>query len=161
MHTIRDLALQGLSIRTIAQQTGIARNTVRKYLRGTPEAAPRPRRGTKLDPFKDQIRRWIHEDRLLNCPTMLERLKAAGYTGSISILKAFVTPLRPPRRGKRPVRRYETTPGEQLQLDWGEFLYEQDGHVQKLYGFTAVLSSSRMRFVCFTKRCDAPTSFGV
>lgn len=157
VHTIRDLALQGLSIRTIAQHTGIARNTVRKYLRGTPEAAPRPRRGTKLDPFKDQIRRWIHEDRLLNCQTMLERLKAAGYTGSISILKAFVTPLRPPRRGKRPVRRYETTPGEQLQLDWGEFLYEQDGHVQKLYGFTAVLSYSRMRFVCFTKRCDAPT----
>lgn len=155
--TIRDLVAQGQSIRAIADATGIARNTVRKYLRGTPEAAPRPRRGSKLDPFKDQIRRWIHEDHLLNCPTMLERLTAQGYTGSRSILKAFVTPLRPPRRGRRPVRRYETTPGDQMQIDWGEFLFEQDGRIQKLYGFTAVLGYSRMRFVCFTKRCDTPT----
>jgi transposase len=155
--TIRDLAAQGQSIRAIAEQTGLARNTVRKYLRGTPEAAPRPRRTSKLTPFTTQIRRWIHEDRLWNCPTMLERLKAQGYTGSLSILKAFVTPLRPPRRGRRPVQRYETKPGEQLQIDWGEFLFEQDGRIQKVYGFTAVLSYSRMRFVCFTKRCDAPT----
>lgn len=155
--TIRDLAAHGQSIRAIAEQTGIARNTVRTYLRGMPEAAPRPRRGSKLDPFKDQIRRWIHEDHLVNCATMFERLTAQGYTGSHSILKAFVTPLRPPRRGRRPVQRYETTPGEQMQIDWGEFLFEQDGTIQKLYGFTAVLSYSRMRFVCFTKRCDAPT----
>lgn len=157
MHTIRDLAAQGRSIRAIADETGIARNTVRKYLRGTPEAAPRPRRDTKLDPFKAQIRRWIHEDRLLNCVTMLERLKTQGYTGSRSILKAFVSPLRPPRRGRRPVRRYETKPGEQMQIDWGEFLFEQDGQIHKLYGFTAVLGYSRMRFVCFTKRCDVAT----
>lgn len=157
VHTIRDLAAQGKSIRAIAEQTGLARNTIRKYLRGTPEAAPRPRRQSKLDPFKEQIRRWVHEDRLLNCETMLERLQPLGYTGSISILKAFVTPLRPPRRGRRPVQRYETKPGDQLQIDWGEFLFERDGKLHKLYGFTAVLSYSRMRFVCFMKRCDTPT----
>ena len=154
VHTIRDLVAQGQSIRAIADQTGLARNTIRKYLRGTPEAAPRPRRTSKLDPFKDQIRRWVQEDRLLNCVTMLDRLQRQGYTGSVSILKAFVRPLRPPRRGQRPVQRYETAPGEQFQLDWGEFLFEQDGRIQKLYGFTAVLGYSRMRFVCFTKRCD-------
>ncbi len=157
VHTIRELAAQGHSIRTIAAETGIARNTVRKYLRGTPEAAPRPRRASKLDPFKAQIRQWITEDRLLNCETMLERLQAQGYRGSISILKDFVQPLRPPRPGRQPVRRYETKPGEQMQIDWGEFLFEQDGQVHKLYGFTAVLSYSRMRFVCFTKRCDTPS----
>ena len=77
VHTIRDLAAQGQSIRAIAEQTGIARNTVRKYLRGLPVAAPRPRRTSKLEPFKERIRRWIHADRLLNCQTMLERLRAA------------------------------------------------------------------------------------
>lgn len=157
VHTIRTLATQGQSIRAIALETGLARNTVRKYLRGMPEAAPRPRRSSKLDPFKAQIRRWITEDRLLNCPTMLERLQAQGYTGSLSILKDFVQPLRPPRPHQRPVRRYETQPGEQCQIDWGEFLYEHDDRIHKLYGFTAVLSYSRMRFVCFTKRCDTPT----
>lgn len=154
VNTIRELVAQGHSIRAIAEQTGIARNTVRKYLRGKPVAAPRPRRQSKLDPFKERIRRWVHEDRLFNCPTMLERLHAEGYTGSMSILKAFVTPLRPPRRGRRPARRYETKPGEQVQIDWGEFLFERDDHTHKLYGFTAVLSYSRMRFVCFVKRCD-------
>ncbi|MBK9714635.1 MAG: transposase [Kouleothrix sp.] len=154
MQTIRELAAQGKSIRTIVAETGIARNTVRKYLRGTPVAAPRPRRTSKPDPFKDQIRRWISEDHLLNCQTMLERLEAQGYTGSISILKDFVQPLRPARPGRQPVRRYETKPGEQMQVDWGEFVFEQDGQIRKLYGFTAVLSYSRMRFVCFSKRCD-------
>lgn len=154
MHTIRELAAQGLSIRAIATQTGIARNTIRKYLRGTPEAAPRPIRDSKLGPFKDQIRQWIIEDHLLNCETMLERLRPLGYTGSHSILKAFVQPLRPPQPRCRPLRRYETKPGEQAQIDWGEFLYEQDSRLHKLYGFTAVLSYSRMRFVSFTKRCD-------
>jgi transposase len=157
VHTIRELAAQGKSIRTIVAETGIARNTVRKYLRGTPQAAPRPRRECKLDPFKDQIRTWITEDHLLNCETMLERLREQGYRGSISILKDFVQPLRPPRRTRQPVRRYETKPGEQMQLDWGEFLFEQEGQIRKLYGFTAVLSYSRMRFVCFTKRCDTPS----
>lgn len=44
-----------------------------------------------------------------------------------------------------------------MQIDWGEFLFERDGRVQKLYGFTAVLGYSRMRFICFLKRCDAPS----
>src|SRR2546423_8192016 len=96
MHTIRELATQGLSIRSIADQTGIARNTIRKYLRGRPEAAPRPQHSSKLDPFKDQIRAWVADDHLLNCETMLERLRPLGYTGSIHILKAFVQTLSPP-----------------------------------------------------------------
>lgn len=35
--------------------------------------------------------------------------------------------------------------------------YERDGVLHKLYGFTAILSYSRMRFVTFVKRCDTPT----
>jgi hypothetical protein len=55
------------------------------------------------------------------------------------------------------VRRYETAPGEQLQFDWGEFRYDQGGSYHKVFGFTAVLSYSRMRFVVFAKRCDVAT----
>ena len=157
VHTIHELAAQGKSIHTIATTLGLARNTVRKYLRGAPPPKARPPRPSKLDPYKEQIRRWITEDHLYNCDTMLTRLKPMGYTGSISILKDFVHPLRPPKPGQFPVQRYETQPGEQLQFDWGEFHYEQDGTPRKLYGFTAVLSYSRMRFVVFTKRCDVAT----
>jgi len=136
---------------------GLARNTVRKYLRGAPPPQARPRRPSKLDPFKDQIQRWIMEDHLYNCQTMFVRLQAVGYTGGISILKDFVHPFRPARAGHRPVRRYETAPGDQLQFDWAEFAYEAEGTRRKLFGFTAVLSYSRMRFVVFVKRCDTAT----
>lgn len=154
VHTIRELAAQGKSI---PDHRGRDWNCP-QYGAQVPARLPSSRAAaapeSKLNSFKDQIRSWITEDHLLNCETMLERLRAQGYTGSISILKDFVQPLRPPRRGRQPVRRYETKPGEQMQVDWGEFLYEQDGQLHKLYGFTAVLSYSRMRFVCFTKRCD-------
>lgn len=159
VHSILECAAQGKSVSAIARELGLARNTVRKYLHGTPPtAAPRRQRPSKLDPFKDQIRQWIGEDRLLNCETIFERIVVLGYTGKRSILRAFVHPLRPTRPAPQaPVRRYETKPGDQLQFDWGEFTYDDAGVTRKLFGFTAILGYSRMRFVTFTKRCDAPT----
>ncbi len=35
--------------------------------------------------------------------------------------------------------------------------YEHEGVPRKVYGFTAILCYSRMRFVTFVKRCDGPT----
>ena len=157
VHKIRELSSQGHSIHSIAREVGLSRNTVRRYLRGTPVAAARPPRPSKLDAYKDQIRRWVREDHLFNCIVMLERLRPLGYTGGHTIIKDFVRELRPPRAGHHPVRRYETKPGEQMQIDWGEFHYEEQGQGRKVFGFAAVLSYSRMRFVVFTKRCDVST----
>ncbi len=157
INTIHELATQGKSIREIARTVGIARNTVRRYLRGKKEAVPRPKRGSVLDPYKAQIRSWITQDHLYNCETMLSRLREMGYRGNATILRDFVRPLRPRKVGQHPILRYETQPGEQMQYDWGEFHYEQEGQDRKVYGFTAVLSYSRMRFITFVKRCDAPT----
>jgi len=160
INTIHDLAAQGKSIHAIARTLGIARNTVRRYLRGKPEAVPRPKRpaqGSKLDPYKLHIRQWVQQDRLYNCETMLPRLQALGYTGSSSTLRAFVHTLRPRQAGQHPIQRYETQPGEQMQFDWAELHYEHEGKEHKLYGFTAILSYSRMRYVTFVKRCDTTT----
>jgi transposase len=155
VNTIREMAVQGKPIRSIAKELGLARNTVRKYLRSGHEAQPRPPRPSKLDPYKEQLRRWVCEDHLYNCETLVRRLQVAGYAGKTTLVKDFVRPLRPRVAGRQPVLRYETKPGEQLQFDWGEFVYEQDGAPHKLFGFTAVLSYSRMRYVVFAKRCDA------
>jgi transposase len=157
INTIHELSAQGKSIREIARIVGIARNTVRRYLRGKPISAPRPKRGSILDPYKAQIRQWMTEDHLYNCETMLPRLQTQGYRGSLSTLKAFVHTLRPAKVGQYPIQRYETKPGEQMQFDWGEFHYEKAGKDHKLYGFVAILSYSRMRFVTFVKRCDTAT----
>lgn len=159
VNTIHDLAIQGKSIQGIARELGISRNTVRKYLRHPEAVFPQPRapRPSKLDPYKEQIRKWVMEDHCTNCEVMLVRLQEMGYTGSITILKDFVQPLRPAVAGHAPVQRYETKPGDQIQFDWGEFVYEEAGQMRKFYGFTAILGYSRMRFVAFVKRCDTPT----
>src|ERR1700680_1908619 len=91
VNKIHELAVQGKSIQDIAISLGIARNTVRKYLRH-PELVTlphlRPNLRSKLDPFKEQVRRWITEDHCYNYETMLLRLLERGYTGSLSVLKA-------------------------------------------------------------------------
>lgn len=159
VNTIHDFHGQGKSVQEIAQALSISRTTVRKYLQH-PEAVirkPRPPRVSKLDPFKEQIKQWVTQDHCTNCEVIFMRLQKMGYTGGISILKDYVHPLRPGRAGHAPVQRYESKPGEQLQFDWGEFVYEHEGQVHKFYGFVAILGYSRMRFVTFVKRCDTPT----
>jgi hypothetical protein len=54
---IRVLHRHGKSIREIAREMGLSRNTVRRYLRDEEAARykPRPLRPTKLDPFKGYI----------------------------------------------------------------------------------------------------------
>jgi transposase len=159
VNRIHDLDLQGKSVQEIAQELEISRTTVRKYLRNPEKVIPKPRRprASKLDGYRDQIRQWVEEDHCTNCEVLLVRLQKLGYRGGISILKGFVHHLRPGRVGQTPVQRYETQPGEQLQFDWGEFPYEQEGIRHKVYGFAAILGYSRMRYVTFVKRCDTST----
>jgi transposase len=105
VNTIHDLALQGKMVQEIAHELQISRTTVRKYLQH-PEAVipkPRPPRPSKLDPFKERVRKWVTEDHCTNCEVILMRLQKLGYTGGISILKDFVHPLRPAVAGHAPV----------------------------------------------------------
>ena len=55
VRTMYELKGKGQSIRGMARELRISRNTVRKYLRAEeiPKAKPRPRRGSKLDPYKE------------------------------------------------------------------------------------------------------------
>jgi transposase len=157
--SIHNLHIEGKTVQEIAQELRISRTTVRKYLKHPEAVFPTSRlpRPSKLDPYKEQIEKWVTEDHCTNCEIIFERLQKLGYTGGISILKEFVHPLRPAVAGHAPVQRYETKPGEQIQFDWGEFVYENEGQMRKFYGFTAILGYSRMRFITFVKRCDTPT----
>ena len=63
---IRVLARQGHSIKRIAQELGLSRNTVRKYLRGevsTPRYKARNPRPCKLDPFRGYLQERIEAAR--------------------------------------------------------------------------------------------------
>ena len=95
---IRVLARQGMSIRAIAQQLRVSRNTVRKYLRnpGLPIYPSRAARPTKLDPFKPYLQARIQaaKPHWIPATVLLRELREHGYTGGLSQLKAWLSPLR-------------------------------------------------------------------
>lgn len=71
MLSIHNLHIEGKSVQEIAHELEISRTTVRKYLKN-PEAVirkPREPRPSKLDPFKEQIKKWVTEDHCTNCVT--------------------------------------------------------------------------------------------
>ncbi|HEY4386774.1 MAG TPA: helix-turn-helix domain-containing protein, partial [Ktedonobacteraceae bacterium] len=77
VNTIHDLHAQGKPVQEIARELRISRTTVRKYLKH-PEAVirkPRPPRPSKLDSFKEQIKKWVMEDHCTNCEVIFMRLQ--------------------------------------------------------------------------------------
>ena len=108
MKEIYELKGAGCSIREIARELDVSRNTVRRYLK-TPEAMrpqPRKRRASRLDPYTEYVDRWLVEG-LENCVVLHRELSALGYDGGYSILKGYVSPR---RRRKQPeaTMRFET-----------------------------------------------------
>ena len=57
MREMYELKGEGRSIREIAREFGISRNTVRRYVRSSevPKPRSRPKRGSKLDPYTEYI----------------------------------------------------------------------------------------------------------
>lgn len=150
-----ELSGQHLSIRAIARRLDISRNTVRKYLRAprVPVAKPRPRRPSKVDPFRDHVRQRLAAG-VENCVVLLRELRAQGYAGSYSILKDYVRPLRLGRPVKATMR-FETKPGEQAQVDFGHFAFlTPEGQRHWYWGFVMVLAWSRLLYVEFIRRAD-------
>ena len=95
---IRVLHRHGKSIREIARETGVARNTVRRYLRDEAAARykPRPPRSTKLDPFKAYVAERLGSTapEWIPASVLLMELRERGYWGGYTMLKLFVASLR-------------------------------------------------------------------
>jgi transposase len=146
MHDIEELKRQGLSIRAISRLTGYDRKTIHKYLT-QPEAAPvygpRATLPGKLDPFKPYLEERLKAG-VWNAQVLLRELRPRGYTGGYTILKDWLHPQRESAQAVA-VRRFETPPGKQAQVDWGHLgTIEMNGREHKLNGFTFTLGYSRM-----------------
>lgn len=150
---IKESTQTGKSAYAVGKELGISKNTARKYMQ--PQFSPPVKIGlvSKLDPFKPLLH-GLMADGIYNCVVLLERLSEAGYDGGISILKDYVHPFRPPKKLPA-VRRYETPPGKQAQMDWGICQYtDVRGAAHKVPVFVMVLGSSRAKYIEFTSRCD-------
>jgi transposase len=145
---IRVLHKHGKGVREIARETGLSRNTVRRYLRdeGATRYKTRPKRATKLDPFKAYVveRRAAAEPETIPARVLLAELRERGYAGGYTRLKDFIASLKP-AAVEAPAIRFETEPSAQMQVDWATFRRGPD----RLSAFVATLGFSRAAYVEF------------
>jgi transposase len=158
VHELQELKRQGLSISQIAAHTGFDRRTIRKYLTepATPRYGPRVPRPTKLDAFHGYLEGRLQAG-VWNAKVLLREIQERGYTGGYTALKDY---LQPQRRAAAvvAVRRFETPPGQQAQMDWGHLgAVQEDGRTQKLYGFVLTLGHSRAMYADLALHQTLPT----
>lgn len=142
---------QGKKLKQIAKETGCSINTVRKYARDNSRAnyySSRPSKESKLNKYisylKNRIKQadpgWIPATVLHN------EIKLDGYTGSLSLLRNYLQKLKP-KIPERILIRFETEPGEQMQVDFAYFKFGD----KKFYAFVTILGYSRMLYAEFVK----------
>jgi len=106
---VHELHAAGMSLRKIGEELGLARNTVRTYVRQAPEPplpTPRPLRASRLDPYEDYLlERWGQGER--NAARLYREISERGYPGSATMVRAYIAHLRtttadgsPPRSRK-------------------------------------------------------------
>src|ERR1700755_1946905 len=117
---VQVLARRGSGVREIARQTGMSRNTVRRYLRDeqAQRYSPRAARKKKLDALVGYLTARVEAARphWIPATVLLQEIRTHGYTGGISQLKCFLAPYKQPVDD--PVVRFETAPGQQMQCDF-------------------------------------------
>jgi transposase len=149
---IRVLAKHGMGVREIAREVGMSRNTVRRYLRDEEAVRykERPRRSAKLDPHKAYIaaRLAAAAPETIQANVLLEEIRARGYAGGYTMVKAHVALLRA-RAAPEPVVRFETAPGQQMQVDWAVIRRRGSKAGARLSVFVATLGWSRAAYVEF------------
>jgi transposase len=142
---IEELRRQALSIQAISRLTGFDRKTVRKYLlkpEATPVYGPRPARPSKLGAFKPYVEERLKAG-VWNAQVLLREVRARGFEGGYTILKDWLQPQRASAAAVA-VRRFETPPGKQAQVDWAHLgSIDMDGQERRLNGFTFTLGYSR------------------
>ena len=129
---IRRLRLRdGLSISEICRRTGLARNTVKRWLKAGVGAAPKYRRtegATVLQPYEARLRQWLEADvrrakrDRRTALALFGQLKQLGFDGSYSRVSEFVRRWRAEgaTSAKSAFIPLKFALGEAFQFDWSE-----------------------------------------
>lgn len=146
---IRELSGQGLGSKRIARQLGVSRNTVRRYLAGATVGFQQRPGARRLD---DHTLREVHD--LFgtvaegNAVVIQQELASRGIDVELRTLQRAVVVRRQEERAEfLATVRFETPPGQQMQIDFGEKIVRIAGQPVKVYLMTAVLGYSR-RLYC-------------
>ena len=142
--------VDGLAIRVIAKKLGMSRNTVRRLVgRGVSKPrVPAPPRTSLLTPYETKLKTLMVETPELSAPAVLEKLRADGYKGGVSILRERLRWLRP--REKEAFLTLDFKVGEAVQVDWADFGFALPGVPRKVSAFVMALCHSRYLYLEFT-----------
>src|SRR5512135_1058928 len=139
------------SLSQIARHLGVQRASVRKVIRRRSVAltrAPGRPRTTVLTPFAARTQALLVQDPTRSAVNVLQVLRAEGYRGGISALRALVRRLRPgPTREAFVPLTFGVA--EVAQVDWGEF-GDVFGIGRAVHAFVLVLAYSRLLTVLFS-----------
>jgi transposase len=159
---LRHYLEHGTSKSALARELGVSRDTIHRWIRAgdldrdladSPvQYGPRRRVATKLDPYKPILETRLAAYPELSAVRLLEEIRAAGYRGGYTQLKALVRQLRP-APPPEPVVRFETPAGRQAQVDFAEFRFPWG----KRYALLVVLGYSRLLWCRFAPRQDMRT----
>ena len=163
IHKIKALHNEGdgLSIRSIACQLGISRNTVRKYLRmdeaAIGEQQERRTRHKQLDDYRDYIVTLLEQFPNLSAVKVLRKLKERHPELGVSDRSArrYIKALKETvsLRQKRYYEPVESLPGVQCQVDGGELRgVLLGGEAATVHFVVFVLSYSRLMYAGFSPR---------
>lgn len=149
---IHQLQAKGFSVRSIGRQLQIDRETVTKYLADPdPMVSTRTPKPSKLDPYGELINEMVEECPDVKAPVVLQRIRDKGFTGGITIVRDRLRALRGRMQNRQPFIRFESQPGEQIQIDWGHFSSLSYGeNRRKLYALAVLEGHSRMLYVFFS-----------
>jgi transposase len=143
--TISRMHARGASIRIIAHDLHMSRNTVRKYLKSgkPPEFHAPVDSNPALAPFEDEIRKGLNRSYIGS--RILNGLRKLGYRGPKTTFYRYLARLSQTIHTPDVIQRFETAPAAQAQYDWAEYVIPGACAPVKVYVSCLILGYSRYR----------------
>ena len=164
VHVIRHkVLLEGKSVRSVAKEMGISRNTVAKYLKNPEPTRTRVGRKQKRAPVMEMVAARIEEilsewrerttpKQRITGTRVHRQLLEEGYEVGITTVRDYLREKR--RREAEVFVPLVHRPGEEAQVDFFEVSVEEGGHRRKAWKFVMRLMYSGRDFVRLYDRAD-------
>jgi transposase len=129
-----------------------ARREAHSALPEPPARAPRPQ---KLDAFRGKVAELLERYPSITAQRVLEELRAAGFDGGYTAVKAYVRAARPRQSPTPSLPTPVYAPGEMAESDWSPYTIDFTcGRREIIQVFSYVLVYSRRKSFSVFARCD-------